>query len=259
MAAAERRALGAPWPASGDWAGWAARWEGRMAAFFPHRAACIGAMLDVLAELLPAGPWRLLDLGAGTGSLSQALLDRFPEATVVALDLDPVLMTIGRGALGEAGGRLAWRQIDLREPLWADALASTAPFDAVVSLATLHHFTGPEVAAIYRDLGRLIGQGGLLLNAEMLAAGPPSSHLARAFDEVRRRSSPPADGWWEAIEAEPSFAEAVADRARLKGRMRGAGRKRSAEAHCRALRRAGFREATVAWRYLDEALVAALR
>lgn len=226
-----------------------------MAAFFPHRADCIGVMLDVLAELLPAGPWRLLDLGAGTGSLARALLDRFPEASVVALDLDPVLMTIGRGALGEAGGRLAWRQIDLREPSWADALAPAAPFDAVLSLATLHHFTAREVAAIYQDLGRLIRPGGLLLNAEMLAAGAPSSRLAQVFDEVRRRGSPPADGWWEAIEAEPAFADAVAERERLPERMRGAGRKRSAEAHCRALRRAGFREATVAWRYLDEALV----
>jgi RNA polymerase sigma factor for flagellar operon FliA len=35
-----------------------------MEAFFPRRRECIAAMLEVLAELLPAGPWRLLDLGA---------------------------------------------------------------------------------------------------------------------------------------------------------------------------------------------------
>jgi SAM-dependent methyltransferase len=114
---------------------------------------------------------------------------------VVALDLDPVLMAIGRGALGEAGGRLAWRQLDLRGPGWADALEPSAPFDAVLSLATLHHFTGREVATIYQDLARLIRPGGLLLNAEGLAAGSPSSRLARVFDEARRRDSPPADGW----------------------------------------------------------------
>ena len=109
------------------------------------------------------------------------------------------------------------------------------------------------------DLATLVRPGGLLLNAEGLAAGSPSSRLARVFDEVRRRGSPPADGWWEAIEADPAFAEAVAERARLKERMRGAGRKSSAAAHCRALRRAGFREAAVAWRYLDEALVVGWR
>ena len=98
-----------------------------------------------------------------------------------------------------------------------------------------------------------------MLNAEGLAAGPPSSRLAREFDEARRRGSPPADGWWEAIGADPAFAEAVAEREHLRERMRGAGRNSSAEAHCRALRRAGFAEAAVGWRYLDEALVVGLR
>jgi len=247
------------WPASDDWAGWAAVWEARMRAFFPHRADAIDAMLDVLAELLPPGPWRLLDLGAGTGSLSKALLERFPEASIVALDLDPVLMTIGRGALGAAGGRLTWLQADLRAPDWTDGLGPAARFDAVVSLATLHHFSSREVAALCAALAGLIQPGGLLLNAEGLPASAPTSHLARVFDQARRRGSPPADGFWEAIEADPGFGAVVAERAGLRDRMRGAGRAMSAEAHCRALRRAGFREAAVAWRYLDEALVVGLR
>ena len=249
------------WPPSGDWAGWAATWEARMEAFFPRRRECIAAMLEVLAELLPPGPWRLLDLGAGTGSLTRALLNRFPETIVVALDLDPVLMTIGRGALGDGGGRLTWRQLDLHAPDWADQV-STGPketFDAVISLATLHHFSARERAVIYGDLAGLVRPGGLVLNAEGLAAGSPSTRLARQFDEARRRGSPPADGWWEAIGADPAFAEAVAERENLRDRMRGAGRHSSAEAHCRAMLRAGFSEATVAWRHLDEALVVGLR
>lgn len=232
-----------------------------MEAFFPRRRECIAAMLEVLAELLPAGPWRLLDLGAGTGSLTRALLERFPAARVVALDLDPVLMTIGRGTLGDGGGRLTRCQVDLRAPDWADQVSDgpDAAFDAVVSLATLHHFSARERAAIYGDLAELIRPGGLVLNAEGLAAGSPGLRLARQFDEARRRGSPPADGWWEAIGADPAFAEAVAERARLRDRMLGAGRHSSAEAHCRAMLRAGFAEATVAWRYLDEALVVGLR
>jgi SAM-dependent methyltransferase len=248
------------WPASGDWAGWAATWEARMQAFFPRRQECLAAITDVLSELLPSGRWRLLDVGAGTGSLSRALLDRFPEASVVALDLDPVLMQIGQGAPGDGGGRLVWRQIDLRAPDWPDQLGPDGgpPFDAAISLATLHHFSPRETASIYRSLVSLIRPGGLILNAEGLAAGSPTSQLARAFDAARRRGSPPADGWWEAIGADPAFAEAVAERERLRDRMRGAGQHSSAEAHCRALRRAGCSEATVAWRHLDEALVVGL-
>jgi SAM-dependent methyltransferase len=249
------------WPASGDWAGWADTWEARMRAFFPRRAECITAIGDVLAELLPAGPWRLLDLGAGAGGLARALLARFPDATVVALDLDPVLLAIGRGALGDGDGRLSWRQIDLRAPDWAERLGAEAAggFDAVVSLATLHHFSSRELASIYGAVVGLIRPGGLVLNAEGLAAGPPASLLARQFDASRRRGAPPADGWWEAVAADPAVADAVAERERLRDRMRSAGRNRSAEAHCRALRRAGFAEAALAWRYLDEALVVGRR
>jgi SAM-dependent methyltransferase len=230
-----------------------------MQAFFPHRGDCLAAIGDVLAELLPAGPWRLLDLGAGTGTLAGALLDRFPKARVVALDLDPVLLAIGRGALEDGGGRLTWRQIDLRTPDWPEYLRADTPFDAVVSLATLHHFTSRELASIYAALAGLIRPGGLLINAEGLAAGPPDAQIARRFDEARRRSSPPADGWWEAIAADPAFAVAVAERDLLRHRMHGAAPRLSAEAHVRALRRAGFAEAAVAWRYLDEAAVVGLR
>lgn len=247
------------WPASGDWIGWASTWEARMQAFFPQRQVCIAAILDVLAELLPPGPSRILDLGAGAGGLSRAILARFPEASVTALDLDPVLMTIGKGALTAAGSRLTWRQVDLRAPGWSDHVADDAPFDAVVSLATLHHFTRRELGGIYAALARLIRPGGILINAEGLAAGPPDSFLARRFDEARRRGSPPADGWWEAISADPGLTEAVAARESLKGQMRGAGPRLSAESHLRALRRAGFQEAVVAWRYLDEAAVVGLR
>lgn len=248
------------WPASGDWTAWAARWDARMQAFFPHRPAGNAAIMDVLAALLPAGPWRILDVGAGTGSLSRAVLDRFAEATVVAIDLDPVLLSIGRGVLGDADGRLTWRQVNLREEQWpAQVPTPEGGFDAVVSLATLHHFSRTETAGIYRQLAGLIKPGGLLLNAEALAASPTTTRLAQAFNAARRATVPPADGFWEAIGTDPTLAEAVAERETLRGEMRGAGQPLTAEAHCRALRRAGFAEAALGWRHLDEALVVGLR
>lgn len=247
------------WPDSTDWAGWATVWEGRMQAFFSRREACIQAILELLAELLPPGPARILDVGAGTGSLAGPILTRFPEATVAALDLDPVLMAIGRGALGDGAGRLLWRQIDLRAEGWPGQLAADAPFDAVVSIATLHHFSSRELSGIYGALAGLLREGGVLVNAEGLAAGRADSPLVQRFNEVRRRGSPPADGFWEAIGANPALAEAVAERETLRERMHGAGPRLSAEAHLRALRRAGFQDAAVGWRSFDEAAVVGLR
>jgi SAM-dependent methyltransferase len=230
-----------------------------MQAFFARRQECIQAMLELLAELLPPGPARILDLGAGTGSLAGPMLARFPQASVVALDLDPVLMAIGRGALGDAGERLAWRQVDLRAEGWPSELAADQPFDAVVSIATLHHFSSRELGGIYRALAEIIRPGGIVINAEGLATGRADSPLAQRFHEVRRRGMVPADGWWEAISENPALAEAVAERETLRGRMHGAGPRLSAEAHLRALRRAGFQDAALGWRSFDEAAVVGLR
>ena len=247
------------WPANDDWAGWANTWEARMKAFFARRQQSIDAILDLLAELLPDGPACILDVGAGTGSLAGPILARFPQVTVVALDLDPVLMAIGRGALGDSGGRLTWRQVDLRADGWPSLLADDQPFDAVVSIATLHHFSSRELGSIYSTLAGMIRPGGVLINAEGLAAGRADSPLVQRFHEVRRRGMVPADGWWEAISANPALADAVAERETLRGQMHGAGPRLSAEAHLRALRRAGFKDAAIGWRSFDEAAVVGLR
>lgn len=92
---------------SGDWRGWLQRWDAQQEGYVPEREARFSAMFDVLAELLPAS-FVAVDLGCGPGSLSQRLLTRFPAAQAIALDMDPVMLALGQGALGTAGGRLRW-------------------------------------------------------------------------------------------------------------------------------------------------------
>lgn len=76
-----------------DWMGWLRRRDLQQEGYVPEREARFTAILDALAELLPAS-FVALDLACGPGSISQRLLDRFPEAHAVAVDLDPVLLAI---------------------------------------------------------------------------------------------------------------------------------------------------------------------
>jgi trans-aconitate methyltransferase len=69
-------------------------------------------MLDALSQLL-AESFVALDLACRPGSLSQRLLARFPGARVIAVDIDPVMVAIGRSALGTVDGRLRWIEVDL--------------------------------------------------------------------------------------------------------------------------------------------------
>ena len=112
-----------------DWGMWLRRWDAQQAAYLPDREERFTAMLDVLDVLLPE-EFVALDLASGPGAISQRLLGRFPRARCVAVDFDPVLLTMGQAVLGDQGGRLRWVTADLSDPAWGEALGE-ATFDAV--------------------------------------------------------------------------------------------------------------------------------
>ena len=93
-------------------------------------------MLDVLETLLPES-FIALDLACGPGSISQRLLARFPQACSVAVDIDPILLLLGRQVLGDMQGRLRWVEADISEPSWYSQLGEEQ-VDAVVSTTALH-------------------------------------------------------------------------------------------------------------------------
>lgn len=250
-----------------DWPGWLRRWDAQQTGYVPEREARFTAMLDALEELLPAS-FVALDLACGPGSISQRLLARFPDAGAIAVDIDPVMLAVGQGALGTAGGRLRWLEADLASPAWLDALGETR-VDAVLSTTALHWIEPEPLARLYRDLGRLLRPGGLFLNADHMAFGPGLPSLARlsqrALDELWSDASFDARGvetaeqWWDALAQEPAAAPLLAERAE---RFAGKRRQESApgfDFHVAALRDAGFREAGTVWQVLSDRVLLAVR
>ena len=77
---------------------WLDRWDAQQRSYLPDREERFIALIDAVEE----GTGRLdplvLDLGCGPGSLAARLLDRMPAARVVAIDTDPLLLTLGRAA-----------------------------------------------------------------------------------------------------------------------------------------------------------------
>src|ERR1700755_2448059 len=60
-----------------------------------------GAVIDVLS-LKPQAPRRVLDLGAGTGLLSAAVLAAFPDVSLELLDGSEAMLTEAAQRLGDA-------------------------------------------------------------------------------------------------------------------------------------------------------------
>ena len=142
-----------------DWRAWLRRWDAQQTGYLLEREARFATMFDVLDILLPPD-FVAVDLGCGPGSLARRLLDRFPGARCIAVDLDPVLLTMGRRVHGTVGGRLTWVDADLRDPDWPRALPADR-VDAVLSTTALHWLPSDALARLYRVLGTLLGEGGM--------------------------------------------------------------------------------------------------
>jgi SAM-dependent methyltransferase len=250
-----------------DWGDWLQRWDAQQEGYVPEREARFAAMFDALAELLPAS-FVALDLACGPGSISQRLLARFPDAQAIAVDIDPVMLAIGRGALGTVAGRLRWIEADLASPDWVDGLGETE-LDAVLTTTALHWLEPEPLRRVYHDLARVLRPGGLFLNGDHLsyaAALPTFARLSQqALDEqwtdaaFAARGIETAERWWDALTLEPAFAPLLTQRAeRFAGKMRQESPP-GFDVHVEALREAGFREVETIWQVLSSRVLLAVR
>jgi trans-aconitate methyltransferase len=224
-------------------------------------------MLEVATELV-GEPRRILDLACGVASISQHALTRFPSAQLIAQDVDPLLMTIGRQTLGDADGRLTWVSADLREADWSDAIRPYAPFDLVVSSTALHWLSASDLLRIFFDLAQIVPAGGVFLNADRLPAAAPTGRFGEATERLRKRevgelqqhqTAESWQEWWTAAESEPAFAELIVERNRLFEDNPTPRDLVTAEFQLEALTMAGFAETAVVWRYMDYSIVAGIR
>jgi trans-aconitate 2-methyltransferase len=113
--------------------------------------------IAVVGWLDLAGQERVLDAGCGTGQVTERLLDRLPEGTVVALDGSPSMIARAHERLGDA--RVEYLVHDLLEPIpigSVDAVLSTATFHWILD----HDRLFANLAAVLKPGGQLAAQCG---------------------------------------------------------------------------------------------------
>jgi tRNA (cmo5U34)-methyltransferase len=137
---------------------------------------------------------RVLDLGAGTGLLSAAVLDRHPGVEVVLLDGAPEMLARSQERLPADSSTIVVG--DLRAALPA------GPFDAVVSALAIHHLEDPQKRELFARIHAALRPGGVFVNAEQVLADTP---WLREREREMWRESCRAAG---ASEAEIADAEA---------------------------------------------------
>ena len=247
---------------------WIERWERQQEESLPDREERFTALADAVEEGAGRDDPLLIDLGCGPGSLAVRLLGRLPRATVIAVDADPVTLTLGRAAYAGRPG-LRFAELDLRTPGWAAALGLDREADAAVSTTALHWLSEPQLRAVYAELATVLRPGGLLLDGDHLASGqaaPTLARLERALVAREDRRRFPAghgegwSGWWEAVAADPALAAYAAERARRAVDASHHGSPSGLLAtHLDALRAAGFTEAGTLWQRGGNRLLCAVR
>ncbi|WP_432541809.1 class I SAM-dependent methyltransferase [Kineococcus sp. SYSU DK002] len=113
--------------------------------------AVLDALTDALGDLAPR---RVVDLGAGTGTGTRLLRDRFPAATVTAVDHDPAMLD----ALRTQGFTVLDADLDHGFP-------AVGPVDLAWAASSLHHVADP--AALLAGARAALTPGGALAVVEI--------------------------------------------------------------------------------------------
>ncbi|MBO1336136.1 trans-aconitate 2-methyltransferase [Streptomyces sp. VRA16 Mangrove soil] len=245
-----------------DWRSWQESWDRQQEWYMPDREERFRVMLDMVEACVGTAP-RVLDLACGTGSITDRLLKRFPEATSVGVDLDPALLAIARGTF-EGDERVAFVGADLKDPQWTRALPHDS-YDAVLTATALHWLHAEPLAVLYGQLAPLVRDGGVFMNADhMIDQSTPRINAAERALRHTRMDAAKAGGavdwaeWWALAAADPVLAEPTARRFEIYGEHAD-GETPSAAWHAGALRDAGFGEARAVWGSPSDAMVLALK
>ena len=131
---------------------------------------------DRIAAHVPRGG-RIVDVGAGTGTLAIAVAERRPDAQVIAVDGDPEALRLARRKPGAE--HVSWRHGLAGELELEDASA-----DAVVMSLLLHHLDPDAKLRALTDARRVLRPDGQLHVADWGAAHDPVMRAAFAVVQL---------------------------------------------------------------------------
>ncbi|MBM7851028.1 SAM-dependent methyltransferase [Methylopila capsulata] len=235
-----------------------ARWERQQEGYIEQREERFGIMFEVLAAVF-GDAFTVIDAACGPGSLSLRLLERFPAATVIAVDADAMLLEMARVALAPHAARTRVVEADLADPAWADEAAKACEAlgsgrtSALVSTTALHWLAPGALAEFYGAAGEILAAGGIVMNGDHMRFDARWPTLATVARTVRERVEKVAvakgeddwTAWWRRAEAIPTLAPLKTKRdaffASRRPRRSNSGEDCPVEFHTAALRHAGFR------------------
>jgi tRNA (cmo5U34)-methyltransferase len=125
--------------------------------------------VDLVAALIPAeasDSFSVVDLACGAGSLTEAVLHRFPRSRVLALDGSPAMREAASRRVSMYAERVELADFDLRGRDWLERIP--ADVRCFVSSLAIHHLDGGEKQRLFRDLATALPRGGGILIVDLV-------------------------------------------------------------------------------------------
>jgi tRNA (cmo5U34)-methyltransferase len=191
-------------------------------------------LVQALVAALPfekTAPISLIDLGCGTGTVAEGVLDAFPNAHITCLDLAENMITMAQAKLAPH------RNVRY---IVGSFTTFDGEYDAVVSSLALHHLTtDDDKRCLYGRIYDRLRPGGVFYNGDIVLASSDSlqtmyMHQWRAFMRHNISEEAIESKWIPAYEAEDHPARLLDQLAWLTG--------------------IGFADVDVLWKYYNFAV-----
>jgi SAM-dependent methyltransferase len=243
-------------------ASWVERWERQQQRYAVDREARFTVVADVVQHVTEGRPEPVVvDLGCGPGSLAIRLAHRLPNARIIAVDMDPLLLGLARTV-----GPTAVRYVEavIGADGWTSALGLDEPLDAAVSTTALHYLPDHQLQRVYGQLAGILRPGGVLVNADHLLqedAADIAAHVGRRWaDRQNVFAHEDWDSWWAAAEQDPELTDLFTARRRRTGTDTGSRNNGlTFNHHAHMLRQAGFGQVGCVWQVGNSYVLVAIR
>jgi tRNA (cmo5U34)-methyltransferase len=145
--------------------------------FVPHRKLQFTLICDIVAGALETAvipnDLPIVEIGCGAGQLSEALLEKLPDISILGLDGSTEMLEEASMRLARFGNRFEARRFQLDDVSWRNFRMA-----GCVSSLVIHHLDDRGKQSLYRDLARLIAPGGPFVVADLVL---PSTDYGRSI------------------------------------------------------------------------------
>lgn len=128
--------------------------------------------MPILEALVAAIPFPVdaaidvVDVGGGSGTVTEAVLNAFPAARVTMQDFSEPMLARARERFESFDRSIRYVRCDLSDPTWPQQVGGS--FDLVVSGEAIHHLKDlAAMAACYESVHGLLKSGGCFLDYDI--------------------------------------------------------------------------------------------